>query len=52
MDEDFEKHPETFEKSDVVLSIHMSWIPVVMTLTCNAYKSISDSADTFAPVLC
>lgn len=30
MDEDFEEHAETFEKSNVILSTHMSGTPIVM----------------------
>lgn len=52
MDEDFEEHAETFEKSNVLLSTPMSWTPIVMTQIYNAYNSISDSNDTFEPVLC
>lgn len=52
MDEDFEEYAETFEKSNMILSTHMSGTPIVMIQMSNAYKSISDSTDVFAPVLC
>lgn len=52
MDEDFEEHAETFEKSNIILSPHMFWTPVVMMEIYNAYNSISDSNDTFETVLC
>lgn len=52
MDEDFEEHAETFEKSNVILDTRMSWPPMVITLIYNTNKSISDSANTFVPVLC